>query len=90
MANGSAALQLLATQHYGKAGKALQLATMARPAERCSSLLWRGWQSVATRCCGNGQQRVTALATFLFFFFYSTTSREKERDRQKEKGKESL
>jgi hypothetical protein len=29
----------------------------ARPAECCNSLLWRGQQRVAVRCCGNGQQR---------------------------------
>ncbi len=57
MAGGGAALQLLATQRCGEAGKTLQLAAMARPAECCSSLLWRGRQQVAARCCGNGQQR---------------------------------
>ncbi len=36
----------------------------ARPAERCNSLLWRGRQSVATRCCGkagNGLQLAAAI-----------------------------
>ncbi|CAK9266334.1 unnamed protein product [Sphagnum jensenii] len=42
MAGGSAALQLLAMQRCGEAGRALQLVVMARPVERCSSLLWRG------------------------------------------------
>jgi len=57
MASGGAALQLLATQRYGEAGRALQLAAMLRSAERCSSLLWRDRQQVAARYCGNGQWR---------------------------------
>ncbi len=57
MAGGGATLQLLATQCCGEAGRMLQLAPMARPVERCSSLMWRDRQRVATRCYGNGQQR---------------------------------
>jgi len=64
MAGGGVALQLLATQHCSEAGRALQLVAMARPAKRCSLLLWRGRQSVATCYCGearNGLQ-LTAMA----------------------------
>jgi hypothetical protein len=56
MVGDGVALQLLAMQRYGEAGRALQFVAMARPTERCSSLLWRGRQRVAARCCGNGQQ----------------------------------
>jgi len=45
MACGDVALQLLATQRCGEADIALQLAAMARPAERCSSLL-RQWPTM--------------------------------------------
>jgi len=57
MVGGDTALQFLTMQRCGKASRVLQLAAMARPAERCSSLLWRGWQRVVARYCGNGQQR---------------------------------
>jgi hypothetical protein len=42
MASGGTTLQLLATQRCDEADKVLQLAVVARPAERCNSLLWRG------------------------------------------------
>ncbi|CAM6027938.1 unnamed protein product [Sphagnum balticum] len=63
MASGNATLQLLAPQHYGEASKALQLAAMARPIEHCSSLLWRGRQSIAARCCGEAGNRLQLAAT---------------------------
>jgi hypothetical protein len=49
--------QSVATHYYGEAGRALQLAAMARPTKHYNSLLWRGWQRVVACCCGNGQQR---------------------------------
>jgi hypothetical protein len=86
MASGDAALQLLATQRCGEAGRTLQLTTRARPIERCSSLLWRGRQWVAARCCGIGQVRCNSrqwptarcnpgqhcATTFLFFLVFFT------------------
>ncbi|CAK9202790.1 unnamed protein product [Sphagnum troendelagicum] len=42
MARGGATLQLLVMQRCDEANKALQLTAMARPVERCSSILWQG------------------------------------------------
>jgi hypothetical protein len=58
MAGGGAALQLLVTQRYGEAGRLLQLAAMARPAEHWSSLLWRGLQSIAAHCYGEASSEL--------------------------------
>jgi hypothetical protein len=67
MAGGDAALQLLATQRCGEAGRTLQLVAMARTAVGYSLLLrqWpaalqlaaRGRQRVTAYCCDNDQQR---------------------------------
>ncbi len=62
MAGGSVELQLLAMQRYGEAGRALQLVAMARPVECCSSLLWRGRQTVAARCCGEADNELQLVA----------------------------
>ncbi len=93
MASGGVALQLLATECYNEAGRTFQLAVMARLAKRCSSLLWRGWQWVTTRCCGNGQQRCnsrrwpTARCSpgQRFCFFLLDSFKERTRTRQREK-----
>jgi len=63
MASGGTTLQLLAMQRCGEADRALQLVTVARPAERCNSLLWRGRQSVATRYCGEAGRALQLAAT---------------------------
>jgi len=88
---------------YGEAGKALQLATVARSAERCDLLLWRGPQWVATHCYGNGQQRCNSrrwadsalqpwptlrYSIFVFcFFLLDNFKSERKKDRKRKGGR---
>jgi len=100
MASGDTALQLLATQRCDEAGRALQLAVVARPAADCSSLLrqWPAALQLAALALGwqrcNLRRWPTACYSpspgfcffFFFFVFYSTTLRAKERDKKRKGG----
>jgi len=84
MAGGNAALQLLATQRYSEADRALQLVVVARPTASCSLLLrqWPTALQLAVMADSALQPWPTLRCNvFVFLFFFTQQLQERKRER---------